>query len=177
MAQGRGMFGSDASMISVLAVWLVTGGLLFVGMVGCVIPLLPGQWFLLLAAISHRLLLGRDASSLHWWSFVVLLGLMVLSQVSETLSGAAGTKCFGGSRWGIAGALAGTFAGLLFLPFGLLLGPLAGAFLAEILAGRDSATAVRSGLGSALGILGGMGVKILFGALMTLWILMDALLW
>jgi uncharacterized protein YqgC (DUF456 family) len=170
------MFGIDPSGVSLFAVWLVTGGLLFAGMVGCVLPLLPGHWILLMAAISHRLLLGSDGSGLHWWSFAVLLTLMALSQLFETLSGAAGAKCMGGSKWGIAGALIGTLVGLFFLPFGLLLGPLAGAFLAEILSGRDSTTAAKSGVGSAIGVLAGMGIKILFGALMTLWILIDALL-
>lgn len=158
-----------------MAVWLVTGGLLVAGFLGCVIPLFPGHWFLLLAAISHRLMLGSEGSGLRWWSFAVLLALMAISQMIEMLSGAAGSKWFGGSKWGFAGALLGTFLGLFFLPFGLLLGPLAGAFLAETLAGKTPAIAVRSGVGSALGTVAGMGVKIFFGVLMIIWILLDAL--
>ncbi len=36
----------------------------------------------------------------EWWSFVILGVLMAISQTLEMLSGAAGSKWFGGTRWG-----------------------------------------------------------------------------
>ena len=163
--------------VGVGAAWLVTGCLLAAGTVGCVLPVLPGHWILLLAAVGHRLMLGAAGSGLHWWSFVVLGLLVALAQVLELLSGAAGAKWFGGSRWGVLGALVGALVGMFFLPFGLLLGPLLGALVAELgLARKETRPAVIAGVGSVVGTVAGIGIKMFLGALMILWFLLDVFL-
>ncbi len=158
------------------AAWAVTISLLLAGAIGCVLPVLPGHLIILIAAIAHRLMLG-EAAGLRWWSFVILIVLMAISQTFEMLSGAAGSKWFGGTRWGAAGALIGTVAGLFFLPFGLLLGPLIGAFVAEIaFAKKQSHHAAYSGVGSVVGTIAGMGFKIVVGVLMIGWFFLDVFL-
>jgi uncharacterized protein len=158
------------------AAWFVTVCLLLAGLVGCVLPVLPGHLILLIAVIAHRLMLGVEAG-IQWWSFLVLGALMGISQFFEILSGAAGAKWFGGTRWGALGALAGSLAGLFFLPFGLLLGPLIGAFAAEIaFARKTTRPAALSGVGSVVGTLAGMGFKIVVGLLMVGWFFADVFL-
>lgn len=158
------------------AAWLVTVCLLLAGLVGCVLPILPGHLILLIAAIAHRLMLG-DASGIAWWSFLVLGLLMAISQTFEVLSGAAGARWFGGTRWGAVGALVGSIVGLFFLPFGLLLGPLIGAFAAELaFARKTTRPAALSGVGSVVGTLAGMGFKIVVGVLMIGWFFIDVFL-
>lgn len=156
--------------------WVVTICLLLAGAIGCVLPMLPGHLIILIAAIAHRLMLG-EGSGLRWWSFVILIVLMAISQTFEILSGAAGSKWFGGTRWGAAGALLGTIVGLFFLPFGLLLGPLIGAFVGEIAFARKHAHhAAISGVGSVVGTLAGMGIKMVIGAVMIGWFFLDVFL-
>ena len=158
------------------AAWFVTVCLLLAGAVGCVLPVLPGHLILLIAAVAHRLMLG-EASGLRWWSFVILILLMAISQTFEMLSGAAGSKWFGGTRWGAVGAIIGSIVGLFFLPFGLLLGPLIGAFVCEIaFARKQGHHAAISGVGSVVGTLAGMGFKMLVGVLMIGWFLLDVFL-
>lgn len=158
------------------AAWFVTSCLLVAGLVGCVLPVVPGHVILLIAALAHRLMLG-EASGLRWWSFVVLVALMAISQTCEMVSGAAGTKWFGGTRWGAVGAIVGSIVGMFFLPFGLLLGPLIGAFVAEIaFAKTHPKPAAISGVGSVVGVLAGMGFKIVIGLLMILWFFLDVFL-
>lgn len=158
------------------AAWIVTGCLLVAGFVGCVLPVLPGHLILLIAAIAHRLMLGAD-SGLQWWSFVILVVLMAISQTFEMISGAAGTKWFGGTRWGAAGALVGSIVGLFFLPFGLLVGPLVGAFVCEMaFARKETKPAAISGVGSVVGVLAGMGFKIVIGLMMIGWFFLDVFL-
>lgn len=155
------------------AAWLVTSCLLIAGAAGCVLPVLPGHLILLIAAIAHRLMLGAD-SGLNAWSFVVLVLLMAISQAFEMLSGAAGAKWFGGTRWGALGALVGSVVGLFFLPFGLLLGPLVGAIVCELaFAKKASREAAVSGVGSVVGTLAGMAFKIVVGVLMIGWFFLD----
>lgn len=156
--------------------WLVTACLLLAGLIGCVLPVLPGHLILLIAAIAHRLMFGAE-SGLHWWSFLILVVLMAISQAFEMISGAAGTKWFGGSRWGAFGALVGSIAGLFFLPLGLLAGPLIGAFVGEIaFAKKHPHPAAISGVGSVVGTLAGMAFKIVVGLLMIGWFLLDVFL-
>jgi uncharacterized protein YqgC (DUF456 family) len=153
--------------------WLITICLLAAGMVGCVVPVLPGHLILLIAVIAYRLMLGVS-SGLEWWSFVVLVVLMVISQTFEMLSGAAGSKWFGGTRWGAIGAVIGSLAGFFFFPLGLLLGALLGAFLCEVAFARKQARpAAISGVGSVVGTLTGMVFKVVVGILMLGWFLLD----
>src|SRR6478735_8273188 len=156
--------------------WLITICLLLAGLIGCVLPVLPGHLILLIAAIAHRLMLGAE-SGLQWWSFLILVVLMAISQTFEMISGAAGTKWFGGTRWGAFGAIVGSIVGMFFLPFGLLLGPLIGAFVGEIaFAKKHPHPAAISGVGSVIGTLAGMGFKIVIGVLMIGWFLLDVFL-
>ncbi len=158
------------------AAWFVTICLLLAGAIGCVLPVLPGHLIILIAAVAHRLMLGEE-SGLHWWSFAVLVLLMAISQTFEILSGAAGSRWFGGTRWGAAGALVGSLIGLFFLPFGLLLGPLIGAFVFEFAFARQQTRhAAISGVGSVVGTLAGMGFKVAIGLLMIAWFLVDVFL-
>ncbi len=158
------------------AAWLVTICLLVAGIIGCVLPVLPGHLIILIGVIAYRLMLGTD-SGLHWWSFAVLIVLMAISQTFEMLSGAAGSKWFGGTRWGAIGAVLGSIVGMFFLPFGLLLGPLIGAFVCEIaVAKKRGHHAAISGVGSVVGTLAGMGFKIAIGVAMIGWFLVDVFL-
>jgi uncharacterized protein len=155
------------------AAWLITICLMLVGLIGCLLPVLPGHLLLFIAALAHRLMLGSD-SGLKWWSFVILALLMAASQALEMLSGAAGAKWFGGSRWGALGALAGGIVGMFFMPFGLLLGPLAGAVAGELLVAKQQPKpAVVSGVGSVVGTLAGMGINLALGVAMVVWFFLD----
>jgi uncharacterized protein YqgC (DUF456 family) len=63
---------------------------------------------------------------------------------------------------------------MFFMPFGLLLGPLAGAMIAEIVVEkRHPKPAAVSGIGSVVGTLAGMVVKLAIGGLMIVWFFLD----
>lgn len=144
-----------------------------VGLIGSVIPIIPGHLIILVAAIAHRLMMGPD-SGIRWWSFLVLALLLIISQLLEFLSGAAGAKVFGGSKWGALGALLGGIVGIFFFPFGLVLGPLFGAILFEkYYAKKENQPALVSGVGSVVGTLTGMAIKLVFGILMIVWFVLD----
>ena len=157
--------------------WLITISLMVVGLIGCVVPVLPGPPILFIAALGHRLMLGADGSGLSWWTILGLGVIVAVVQVIDIVSGAAGAKWFGGSKWGALGALLGGLAGLFFLPIGLLLGPLVGAFAFEmIFAKKESNPALVSGVGSVAGTFAGMVVKIICGLLMVAWFVIDVFL-
>ncbi len=158
--------------------WIVTICLLLAGLVGCFLPILPGHLILLIAAIGHRLMLGREGSGLEWWSFVILAVLMAASQAFEFFSGSAGSKWFGGTRWGALGAFIGSIVGMFFLQFGgLLLGPLIGALVFELgIARKGWKPATVSSVGSVVGTVAGLVVKLVIGLMMIVWFFADVFL-
>ena len=120
-------------------------------------------------------MLGSE-SGVEWWTFMVLALLLIISQTLEFMSGAMGSKWFGGTRWGAAGALVGGIVGMFFMPFGLLLGPLIGSMLCEFLfAKKEIRPATVSGVGSVLGTVAGLIIKIIIGLIMLIWFIVDVI--
>jgi len=81
-----------------------------------------------------------------------------------------------GSRhpWGAAGALAGASWACFFMPFGLLLGPLLGAVAVRSeLCRKEIKPAAVSGVGSVVGTVAGLIVKLAIGVAMICWFVVD----
>ncbi|GHC51945.1 DUF456 domain-containing protein [Roseibacillus persicicus] len=154
-------------------IWIVTWLLMLIGVVGTFLPVIPGQILIIVAAGAHWWVKGAD-SNLGWWTITILVVLFAISQTMEYVSGAVGSKYFGGSKWGIGGAILGGLVGLFFAPFGLLLGPLIGAFAFEwFFAKKEIEEAARSGVGSAIGTVMGMGIKIGIAVAMAGYLIVD----
>ncbi len=152
--------------------WILIGGLLGLGLAGCVLPFLPGTFLILAAAIVHRVVYGVDGGP--GWVTLVGLGLLAgAASVVDYLSGAAGARFFGSSKAGIWGAILGGIVGLFFSLPGLIIGPIVGAIAGELLAGRKPGAAGRAGLGTALGGVAGILIRLVAGIVMTLWFLFS----
>ena len=62
----------------------------------------------------------------------------------------------------------GPVLGLIFFPpLGIIIGPFAGAVIGEALTGKDAARSFRAGLGSLLGLMMGIGLKLAASIAMT----------
>ena len=136
---------------------LILGALcLLTGLAGCILPMLPGPPLayagLLLAHFTDRVQFST-AQLLVW------LGLVIVIQVLDYVVPLLGAKYSGSSKWGTRGCLVGTVVGLFFLPWGIILGPFIGAVVGELLGGRETAQALKSGLGSVVGFLLGTVAK------------------
>ena len=151
-----------AEIAGLLVTLLVMG----VGVLGCVVPVLPGAPLVLAAALVHKLIFGEAGAS--WW-VLLLLGLMVaLSLVVDYAASVYGAKRMGSTWRGALGAVAGGLAGLFFLPVGVLVGPFLGAFLLELAGRRHWKDASKAGLGATVGLLVGAIGKLAAGVAMTL---------
>jgi uncharacterized protein YqgC (DUF456 family) len=127
-----------------------------VGLIGTVIPGIPGAPLILAAAVIHKIYF-RDASA-SYFVLVALTLLTVLSLVLDFLGTMLGAKKLGATWRGIVGAMLGAIVGLFFNLPGLILGPIIGAFLFEFLAGREWKDSARAGVGALLGMaLGALG--------------------
>lgn len=129
---------------------------LLVGLVGCVVPVIPGPPIayvgILLVHFTSRV--QFSTSQLLAW-LAVVVAVTVLDYVVPML----GSKYSGSTRWGTVGCVVGTLVGLFFMPFGIILGPFLGAVVGELLGGSRSWQALKSGIGSLLGFLLGTVLK------------------
>ena len=149
-------------MLKISVVILSTAGVL-----GTLIPVLPGTPLIVLAGLIYVLFAGLEA--LGWPILISLLVMSLAAEGSEYLFTVLGTKYFGGSKPGLIGAGLGLIIGLFTLgPLGLVLGPFGGAILAEILGGRPPAQAAKAGVGAILGQLSGSVVAFLISLIMTI---------
>ena len=129
--------------------WSLTVLLLAGGLVGAVIPLLPGTTLILAGVVLHKLL---APASLSWLAVGGIALLWLLSLVLEVTGVMLGTRLGGGSKWGMLGAGGGALAGAMVSLPALLLGTMLGAILAERVARkRNLRELLLAGMGAGLG--------------------------
>jgi hypothetical protein len=131
---------------------------MMVGLLGAVVPGLPGPPLIFAAALCHRLVLGPRGSP--WPVVIVLAVLMVFSLGLDFLATSYGAKKLGATWRGAVGAALGAMFGLFWAPVGLVVGPLVGAMVLEMLAGRHWREAGKAGVGAVLGLLAGTVGKV-----------------
>ncbi|MDF5716132.1 MAG: DUF456 family protein [Rhizonema sp. NSF051] len=139
--------------------WVVIG-VMIVGIVGAVVPAIPGSSLILLAIIVWGFVSGSFLSIKI--PLIVTITVLVLGIGIDFLAGYLGAKKAGASKWGqigsVVGLLLGFFGLLPTLPFGgpllgILLGPLLGAIVGEFLYQRNFQVAVKAGIGIVAGTL------------------------
>jgi hypothetical protein len=145
--------------------WVVTIVLFAVGLIGTIVPVLPGTTIILAAAVIHRIMLGPE-KSIGWRTIIVLVLLTLATYAIDILGGYFGAKYFGATKWGTFGAILGALVGLFFGILGLFVGPVIGAIAGEFIAGKRMIDAGRAGWGSLLGNLGAMLGKLIIALAM-----------
>jgi len=152
--------------------WLFAIIVMALGLIGTVIPILPGTTIILAAAVIHRVVLGADRS-LGWSALIALLALTLVTYAVDAAASYLGAKRFGATKWGLIGCAAGALAGLFFGLLGLFVGPVIGAIAGELIGGKKIVKAGRAGWGTFLGSLGGLIAKLFIGLIMIVIFLMN----
>lgn len=159
--------------MSVDLIWAIVGLIvLVIGIVFSILPVIPGQvlsWgsLLILQLTSNPPFTARF---LAIWALITA-GVTLLDYFVPIW----GTKKLGGSKTGIWGATIGLIFGIFFFPpFGLIIGPFAGAFIGELIAGKDGKTALKSGFGSFLGFVAGTMMKLVISFIMGYYFVINA---
>jgi uncharacterized protein len=142
----------DVVLLIVAFVFIVAG------IVGCVLPVLPGPplSYLGLLLLHFTSWVDISTATLLWLAFFAVL-VTVLDYVVPIY----GTKKFGGSKYGQWGATIGLIVGLFFGPLGIIAGPFLGALVGELIKGRNSNEALKSAFGSLVGFLAGVVLKLI----------------
>ncbi len=139
--------------------------LMIIGIIGCILPFLPGP------PLNYiGLLLLHFTGKYHFSTDFLVVWAIITAFVYglDLIIPVWGTKKFGGSKYGIWGSVIGLLAGFLFFPpFGIVIGPFVGAVIGELIAGKNSGAALKSGFGSFVGFISGTILKLVASGMMT----------
>ncbi len=141
-----------------ILLWSLGVVLVLVGVVGTLLPVLPGA-----ALVFAGLLLAAWADGFaHVGGFtLVLLALLaILVYIVDFAAGAFGARHLGASSRAVWGAALGSLVGIFFGPAGILLGPFLGAVLGEYTVRRHLGKAARAGTGAWLGLVLAAAAKV-----------------
>lgn len=146
-----------------------------VGMIGTFIPAMPATLIIFAGTVAATLIDGFQP----WPDLPFLLTFAVITfliSMIDNVASAWGARRYGGSKQAVWGALIGGLVGI-FIPFGLIVGPLAGALIAELFVVRKPVLdATRAAWGTLLGLLTGIAAKLVLHLLIgiyELWRLWD----
>lgn len=129
--------------------FIATGALLMVaGLIGALIPVIPGPLLSFLGLVALHLTLSVELSGLYFYA-----ALVVVAGIIEYLLPLYIGKKAGATRAGIYGGILGTIIGLFFMPIGLIVGPMIGALAFESMTKRSTGESFKAALGVFLGTI------------------------
>ena len=153
--------------------WIVAITLIAVGVIGTVLPALPGTILVLAGVVLAAWL--DDFTRVKWWVVTIIAVLAVVAWVTDYLATVMGAKKAGASTLAIVGAALGTVIGIFMGLVGVLFMPFVGAVIGEYIAQRNAGQAAKVGLATWLGLLVGTIVKLVL-VFMLIGIFVAALL-
>ena len=148
----------------VTVIFIIAFVLLILGLLGIIIPGLPGPPLSFIGILLIHFFTGTQFSTsfLLTWAFIVIL-VFLLDYFMQVW----GVKKFGGGRKATIGTFLGLFAGLIFPPIGLLIGPFIGAFIGALLEVQDDNTrALKVAIGSFIGFVTGTILKLVVSSVL-----------
>src|SRR2546427_4850619 len=122
-------------------VGIVVGALFLAGLVGALIPWIPGPLFILIGVLVWAV--ATQFAVIGVGRLVILVTLALTTLLVNFAAGPIGARPSGGSRRAVGGAIVGALARLLFGPPGLLLGPLVGPAAGAVIPGGGAGTRLR----------------------------------
>ena len=154
----------DTFLIIIGLVCIITG------IAGTLLPVLPGiplsYLGILLLHFSEKIQFTSEF--LIFWAIMVIIVSLLDFYIPIW-----GTKKFGGSKRGIWGCALGMVLGIFLGPWGIILGPFAGAILGELSSGKQSKAALKAGFGSFLGFIAGIASKLVVGGFLLFYAIKE----
>ncbi len=153
---------------------ILAGVLLLIGLIGTVLPVLPGPpiaWAGLLAAHFS------SYSQIEIWILIATGIAAVFVTVIDNIFPSVMTKKAGGSKAATLGCTIGLIVSFFLGPIFILIAPFAGAFIGEMIHdSSDAKRALKAALGAFKGFLLGTGLKIIC-VMCFIWLFLWSLFW
>jgi uncharacterized protein len=148
-----------------IAGFVIAGLLILAGLVGAIVPALPGIPLIFGGIWLSSYLDGYR--HLGWVWLIIIAGIGLTGLALDLLAGALGAKRVGASPRAVSGTLIGTLVGLFFGLPGLLLGPFIGAVLGELSSGSSAVRSAHVGVSAWIGLLFGTLIKLVCSVMMV----------
>ncbi len=138
---------------------------MFIGLIGIVLPIFPGSILIFAAALGYAVLDGFQTVG---WITLLVLGLLAAAGTSADLwATSMGARAGGASGWSILAGMVGGLVGLLVFSLpGSIVGALLGMILVEVLRVKDWRKALKSGGGWLMGWLLSVILELAIGLIM-----------
>jgi uncharacterized protein len=147
--------------------WLLIVVLFLVGMAGAVFPVLPGVLAVYAAFFVYGFFFGFEEFGIGFWFTQTFIVAAVIA--ADYAVSALGVQKFGGTRASVIGSTIGILVGPFVIPvIGLIAGPFIGAVLGELIIGTNPQQAVKVGVGSVIGFLSSVIVKLVLQLVMII---------
>lgn len=149
-----------------ILLFILTLLIMFGGLIGAVIPVIPGAPVIFVASVLYGAVTGFESIGGNTIGLLAILtGIAILLDWASLV---VGVRKMGGTYFGVLGAFLGLIVGVFFWATlaALIVGPLIGAILFEMLIGAKSRDALRAGIGSFIGFLLGGALKFAVAAAM-----------
>ncbi len=146
--------------------------LALVGLIGSVLPVLPGptlSWvgWLLVYFAGKEVAVDGEAAAVSLTSVVVWGIVLVVVSLLDNFGSTWLTSRMGGSKWGTRGCFIGMLVGMFcFPPIGLIVGPFVGAFVGEILGNASTGRALKVAFISFIAFLLTTGLKLIYSGVL-----------
>ena len=141
-----------------IALWVFVAVLMTAGVVGTVLPVIPGAMLIFGGAVLGAWI--DDWSRVSAWTLGVIGLLALISIACDFVAGSLGAKRLGASPLAVSGAAIGTVVGVFTGLWGVLFMPFIGAAIGEFIAMRNLQRAGRVGIATGVGLLVGVVVKL-----------------
>ncbi|MBQ7537596.1 DUF456 domain-containing protein [Treponema sp.] len=153
---------------------ILAGVLLLVGLIGTVLPVLPGPpiaWAGLLAAHFS------NYSQIEIWILIATGIAAIFVTVMDNIFPSIMTKKAGGSKAATWGCTIGLVAAFFLGPIFILIAPFAGAYIGEMIHdSSDAKRALKAAFGAFKGFLLGTGIKIIT-VMCFIWLFLWSIFW
>lgn len=153
---------------------ILAGVLLLVGLIGTVLPVLPGPpiaWAGLLSAHFS------NYSQIEIWILIATGIAAVFVTVIDNIFPSIMTKKAGGSKAATWGCTIGLIVAFFLGPIFILIAPFAGAYIGEMIHdSSDAKRALKAAFGAFKGFLLGTGIKIIT-VMCFIWLFLWSIFW
>ena len=139
---------------------------MLVGLIGIVLPVIPGTVVIFLAALIYAVLEGFQTVG---WPTLVVLGLLtVVATTADIWASTIGAKVSGASGWSVVVGLVGGLVGFVIFSLpGAIIGAVLGVLLTEIARVGDWRQALKAGSGWMVGWVVSTIVQLAIGLAMV----------
>lgn len=141
------------------------------GIVGCILPALPGLPVNYIALLLLYFKFNSFSGNFMWLWLIVVIIVSLLDYYIPVWT----AKRYGATRSGIIGSIIGMLLGMFLTPIGMIAGTIIGAITGDLLAGRPHNEAIKSGFATFAGTMASIGLKLMASGIMT-WYTVKAII-